>query len=820
MDSMPNGPTIVSPNDESLTPYKRWTVELTYAEKELEKFRERGRRVLRRYLDERDAVSSADKWFNLFHANTNIMKSALYAKIPQPEVKRKWDDYQDDLARVAAQILQRAISPDKDDPRDTFDAVMMHAVEDRLLPGLGTAWLRLETDVEEAQLEVRGYYSADYGYSQPNMGFKTGAAPDEPQAQQAGLPQPEAPPQPPPQPSTPQGMPPGGPPGAQPPSPGAPPQAPQAGMPPPQPQPQPLPPPQIIKYNKITDQRVCIDYVFWEDFVWSPCRVWEERRWVARIVYMDRDELKKRFGAEVGEKIPLNYRPSSLGLSNSPPSMTPRNEAIKRAKVYEIWDRTKKQVLWLCRDHPELLDTKEDFLHLVGFEPCPNPMLANITTSNTVPRPDFYIVQDQYNELDTVNNRISLLVQACKVVGVYDRSSEGIQRMLQEGFDNTLIPVDNWAMFAEKGGVKGQVDWLPLEQVVNALQRLYEAREAIKAQIYELTGIADIIRGASKASETLGAQQIKAKFASIRIQDTQDEVATFASQLLRIKAEIMVKHFEPEILIRKSNILRTDDAQLAHEAMELLQSEEGFEWRITVTSDQLAQADYAMEKEDRIELLTTASGYMEKGAALIAQMPNAAPLVVGMLKWAVAGFRGARDIEGMLDKQLDALLKAPPAPPPPDPVQQKMQIDQNKAQLDMQTSQQKANLDAQSKQQEMAMKERMNQMELQMKRMELLFKAKELDMKAQQLEMEQQYKEADAIRQERTSIMEQVMNLQSNAAEHQQAQTFAQQEHDIAQRHAQQEHRMNMEQASQIGDQKVAQAKAQAKAVPKQPTKH
>lgn len=788
MDSTPNGPVLNSPDDPALTPYARWTTEINYAEKELNKFLERGRRVIRRYVDERDAMSSADKWFNLFHANTNIMKSALYAKIPQPEVKRKWDDYQDDLARVAAQILQRCISPDKDDPRDLFDAVMKHAVEDRLLPGLGTAWLRLETDTEEAEISISGYDQGSYGTPQPNAGFPTDVAPDEQAALAGAMPPPAAPPGGPPM---------GGPgpaagPGMPPAAPGQPPQ-PQAAQPQP-PAPPPPPPPQVIKYQRITDQRVCVDYVFWEDFLWSPCRVWEERRWTARIVYMDRVELKKRFGDEIGEKVPLNFRPTAL--NQTPQGITPKNEAVQRARVYEIWDRVKRQIHWWCKDYPQLLDTKEDFLKLIGFEPCPKPMFANITTSNTTPRPDFYLVQDQYTELDTINNRISMLVQACKVVGVYDRAAEGVQRMLLEGTDNTLIPVDNWAMFSEKGGVKGQVDWLPLEQIINALQRLYEAREAIKAQIYELTGIADIIRGASKASETLGAQQIKAKFASVRIQDVQDEVAAFASQILRIKAEIMCKHFEAGLLIRKSNVLRTDDAQMADQAVALLQSEEGFEWRITVTSDQLAQADYAMEKEDRIELLTTTSGYMEKGAALIQMMPAAAPLVVGMLKWAVSGFRGARDIEGMLDRQLDVLLKTPP--------QEKPDPEQQKAEMEMKTAQQKAQLDSQSKQQDMAIKKQMAQMDMQMKQMDLMFKQKELEFKERELTMNQQFAEAEAVRKERTAVMEQMMSLQSQRDQHVQAQEFQQEDHDQAQERQEQEHTLKLTQAKQTAKQKAS----------------
>jgi len=297
----------------------------------------------------------------------------------------------------------------------------------------------------------------------------------------------------------------------------------------------------------------------------------------------------------VGKQVSLNYHPDSI-QTGSTPSMVPKNLAVKQAVVYEIWDRSKKQVVWWSKGYKEILDTKDDPLKLVGFEPCPTPMLANITTSNTMPRPDYYMIQDQYTELDTLNNRISMLLQACKVVGVYDQSAVGIQRMLNEGFDNQLIPVDNWAMFAEKGGLKGNIDWLPLDVVVAALTQLIQNRELIKAQIYELTGISDIVRGATKASETLGAQEIKSKFASISIKKRQDEVARFAAEILRIKAEIQVKHFDDAILVKKSNIAATgaDNLRFADAALALLHRDDGFEWRVEVTADSIAQADYAM----------------------------------------------------------------------------------------------------------------------------------------------------------------------------------------------------------------------------------
>ena len=678
------GPTIVNP--ERLSPYERWTAELDYAEKELKTFHERARRVVRRYIDERDAVDNMNKWFNIFYANTNILKAALYAQIPQADVSRKFKDYNDDAARVASLILQRAVNPDKDDPRDNFDSMMRNCVQDRLIPGLAQCWLRLETDVEEVEggiletdphNEVNPEPGDDPGTTLPNEGFKTGPDPS-------------------------------------------------------------APPPANQPLTRITDQRVVIDYVYWQDFIWSPCRIWAERRWVGRKAYLTREELVERFGEKIGNEVPLDFRPTQGSVTTQSP--TPVAEAIQKAVIYEIWDRCDRKVYWLSRSYHAILDEKADPLQLIGFEPCPEPMLANITTSNTTPRPDYFMIQDQYGELDTINNRISLLVQACKVIGVYDRASEGVQRMLQEGFDNTLIPVDNWAMFAEKGGIKGQVDWLPLESVLQALQRLYESREAIKGQIYELTGIADIVRGASKASETLGAQQIKAQFASVRIKTLQDEVARFARDVLRIKAEMMVKHFDPILLVKKSNVLYTENNEYVMQALQLLQSEEGFEWRIEVNADSMAQADYAMEKKDRIEFLTAVSGYLEKASMMFQNVPESAPLLVTLLKWAVSSFKNAHEIEGVIDKALDGINKQPPTK------QEKPDPALIKAQADAQAKQQEAQLNAQKQQQEMAADAQKQQLEQQRLMMDMFFEKQSQQM---QLMFQQQMNAMEAEAQRR-----------------------------------------------------------------------
>ena len=591
--------------------YGRWKDEITMAEKEFSNFHTRGRTTVRRYKDERDSVDGSERKFNIFTTNVDILQSSLYAKIPKVTVARRFGQANDDPARVASMMLQNATMQDIDEPECDFDQVMRDAVEDRLVPGIGCAWLRLETDTEEKTLEEQ-------------WDTVTGEMTQE-----------------------------------------------------------------AATYEEVSRQEVMIDHVFWEDFLYSPCRTWKERRWVARRVYMDRDALVARFGEDPGKQIPMDYNPRGKDTNSN----QPQNDVLQKAIIYEIWDRQTRTVLWISKAWPDILDEKADPLKLENFEPCPKPLFALTTTSNCIPTNDFVICQDQYNELDLVNNRISLLVQACKVVGVYDASATGVQRMLQQGTENTLIPVDNWAIFAEKGGVKGSVDWLPLSEVIAALERLRQARDDIKGQIYELTGISDIVRGNTKASETLGAQNLKAQFASVRIQKLQAEVARFAQDILRIKAEIICRHFVPEQILKLANMEFYPDAQnqpLIQAAIQLLKGDhEAFEWRVNVQADSLAMTDYAQQKQEKVEFMNAVATLLQSAATTMKAVPDSAPILFESLKFSIAGFKGAQELEGVIDQTLTKIMEKinNPPPQPPDPAAEKAKVEMQAKQQEMQFKQ-------------------------------------------------------------------------------------------------------------------------------------
>jgi hypothetical protein len=87
---------------------------------------------------------------------------------------------------------------------------------------------------------------------------------------------------------------------------------------------------------------------------------------------------------------------------------------------------------------------------------------------------------------------------------------------------------------------------LPIERLVEVAKQLYVARESIKQVIYEITGISDIIRGSSVASETATAQDLKNKWGTVRLRRMQTLVADYARDLFRMSVDCGSEYIPPE----------------------------------------------------------------------------------------------------------------------------------------------------------------------------------------------------------------------------------------------------------------------------------
>ena len=605
-----------------------WDKRIAKAEKFFERAREHGRKVYMRYQDKRDDDIIGLQKVNIFYANVNTIKESLFNSLPKPDVSRLHKgDYEDDAARVAALVLQRALTYEVHCAK-SFTGSIKYAILDRLVPGIGQVWLRFE---------------------------KAEGRPEE----------------------------------------------------------------------------IFIDVLYWEDFIYGPARCWEEVPWVGRRHMFTGQEIIDLYG-----KSALN----EASVIKDDNNITPKEINEGKYCVYEIWEKKTRKVFHVIIGVAKPIKTLDDPYKLPDFFPCPRPLVANLTTSAFLPVTDYHLAQDQYNELDVLYARMALISRAVKVAGCYDAASAEIGSML-EGQENKLIPVDNWAMFAERGGAKGMIDWYPVEQVVTVFAALQSQYEMVKATLYEVTGMSDIMRGASNQYETAAAQEIKAQFASVRMNGYQRDTSEFVRDILRIVASLMCNLYSDEKFMAIIGTFNEADKALLPAAAKILRDQFQLKYKVDIEPDSLTQSDWALEKGQRMELTGYLSQFLASAIPAVENSPELGPMLFAMVKFSIAGFKGAAEIEGIIDQQLAALVtKAQnPEPPKPTPEEQKMQLEQQKAQMQQQLEQQKmqaqGQLEAQKFQMEAALRTQESNQRMELERQQAMA---DLAVKRQELANEQE----------------------------------------------------------------------------------
>jgi hypothetical protein len=668
--------------------YEDWYNCIVQYERTFKEWEGRADKIVKRYRDDSRSRNNPNAKFNILWSNVQTITPAVFARLPRPDVSRRFRD-NDPIGRVASMMLERALEYEIEHYGD-YASAMKQSVQDRLLGGRGTAWVRYEPHIVGEE--------GGEGEGAPDDGFQITEDIDEAETE-------------------------GG----------------------------------IYKENQERIEYECapVDYVHWRDFGLTVARTWEEVTAVWRKVYMGRPALVERFGEELGGKIPLDTKPETSKSFNEK-----MGEGAKEACIYEIWDKTTGEVIWLSKSMGKILDTRADPLQLENFWPCPKPMFSTLTTDSLIPVPDFVLYQDQARQLDTLADRIDGFIQALKVRGVYDASEPSLARLFSEGENNALLPVKNYGAFSEKGGLQGAINLVDIKPIAEGLNMAYQAMEQVKGQIYEIMGIADIQRGQTDPNETLGAQIIKSNNASGRLKTMQHDVVNFATALLQIKAQIICQHFTDDTIVKISGAMQLSpqDQAFIPQALQLLKDEPAKNFRIEVTTDSMIYQDEQQEKADRMEFLSAVSGFLSQALPAAQSTPELTPMLVEMLKFGVTAFKAGKGLEGLIDETADKFRQQAKAmegqPKPPTPEMQKLQMQAQMEQAKMQAQ-------AQAKQAEMQMSMQLEQQKMQMQ-MELEKAKQEYQAQENQLKFQLEEQRNMMDREMEMKVAQMKMNTERN----------------------------------------------------------
>ena len=613
------------------------------SDKEHRKWEKRADKVIDRYRQETDSKSEV---FNILWANTEVLRPALFSQVPHPDIRRR---YRDDspVAKQAGKVIERSLEFIMDDGKENdFHSFGVESVMDYLLPGRTVSKVRYVPLMSKTR---RREDLSEIPQLSP-LGEETGSRffLDEEEVDVGEV------------------------------------QFDGTG------------PFTEREIEEVVDETVEIERWPWRNFRHQRANRWRDVGWVDYISFLDRDQLRKLFGNKAKD-IKLTVDASGAG--------TAREFNPTHAEVHEVWfKRGRKVKLAVKGANDKWLKEGGDPLRLTGFFPTPKPVMPIDTNDKLTPIPLFTLYQHQANELDKITRRISVLMGALKVAGLYAGSEKDTLKRLFESDENQMVPVADWAAISSSGGVSKLIDYLPVDQVAKVLTALFAEREKIVQQIFELTGITDLQRGSSDPRETKGAQVIKAQFGSQRSLTAKQETERYFRDVLRIAAEIVSEHFSADTIQRMTGL------EVPPEVKQILEDDMLRAYSIDIETDSTVAPDEDRDRQQLADAMQAVSGYMTSMFPL-AQAGVPVEPMIKLLKTYLRKFKFGREIEETLEE-----LERNPPPPQPDP-----EAERQKA--EMQMKQQEQQMQMQIKQAEFQLKQQLAQIDMQAKMKDLEIKS-------------------------------------------------------------------------------------------------
>lgn len=651
---------------------ERYVAEIELYEAKTKAWRERAKKIVERYRDERESTTQNVPRFNLLWSNLQTTMPIYYAKIPKADVQRRFKD-QDPVGRVACEIAERSLDYSIECD-DRFDRTMKQGTEDFALVGRGVSWQRYvphfrgvtkridltlkpkggaDAKSEDAiardgvQISNEMLDDGDWLDSEGNSYDEKDRKKDE-----RGV-------------YTEKQI-------------------------------------DVLDYEETLD-----DYVNWEDFGHNAgARVWDEVYLVWRVAYLTRDELHARFDAIIGknavDEISLDYEPGDMGRYGDD-----IKNLFKKARVYEMWDKSKRKAVWICKGYKEKpLDMRDDPLRLTEFFPCPKPVYATTSNNTMVPIPDYAQYQDQAAEIDNITARIALIEKAIRVRGLYPANIDAIRTLLTTADDNDMVALDQATIatiLGQSGGDLSKIVYFwPVDILVKCLEVLIKLRAQLIDDVYQITGFGDILRGVSEPRETATASELKSQWGSLRVRDRQKEIQRYARDALRLKFEIIFNHYEDETIWLISSAFNIPELQRAgkeaveqaqkalaqqaappmppaappqlppimaqqieeqakrdlfNKALALLRDSALRHFRVDIETDSTVAPDDGREKQRYNEMLAALGAFFAQVAPVVEKAPMFAPFIGELLMKGVRLYKTGSSLESTLETAVQSFMQ-------------------------------------------------------------------------------------------------------------------------------------------------------------------
>lgn len=607
-----------------------------------------GRDAWNEYLCTQAQIESASalryqsrKKYRIFWSSVRSMQPAFYCRTPQIVASRMFD-VDDPVARVACTLAERLGQHLL--KGGEFDATMCALRDDFILTERGTGRVYFEADIQQEKI-AQSLQAADV-YAQENAeGIDGSELPENQLHEQVE---------------------------------------------------------EVLKSIRVCTLPICFD-----DLIHTPyAKHWDEITELGWRVPMIKDAFIGRFGAQKAQLVSfsnkMSERDNQSGASDNYETNQVESNIDQTATaadsvtwVWEIWDKVTKKVYWISENYADgFLDVKDDPYELVGFFPVAPFIIGTKPDKSMYPVPMYVPLRPLIEQLHSLINKIFDLIAAVRRRAIADGGCEDLITAINNLDDNEVIAVQNMAQIIEKGGVANLLQYLPLQELSNAIVELQGLTAVFKNEFFEFSGVPDLLRGSSDPIETAAAQQQKGNFLSLRFSWPQKQIQAIARDLIEMMVDLALKKFPDNYLAQVCGVqqLPQEEQQLVPQAIQLLRDDKTRVVRIDIETDSTSYLREMEQQRDKQMVAQTVMQGLKEIASISQSSPALASTALSVLLFTLRSMNLGKSFEseitasvGQMQKQAEEQAQAAAQqPPPPDYEAMKIQLQQQKQQAEMQ----------------------------------------------------------------------------------------------------------------------------------------
>lgn len=553
-----------------------------------------------------------------------------------------------------------------------------------------------------------------------------------------------------------------------------------------------------VEVEQKVSEKAILDVVQYNDYLCSDARNESEIDWQAKRAYLDREQAEALFGKEKADDLKYDSYPESQKRER-----TREDEHFEgKAEVWEIWCESSNQVYFLqTGSNGQIIEQSEPPIKFEKFYPC-TVIRQSQDPDSVIPVSDFSHAKDQILQVERLHTRIHGLTQAVRANFAYDSAmGDLIEQLFQDDLKGIGIP--NWPSNKGRGGLANALEFLPVEQFVNALNVLQQSLQTALQQLYETLKVSDLLRGTSEQYKSATANRLESQWSSLGLVVRQNMFTKFISDAISNLGTIIAEQFDEERILDVADAIELvkptifvpepppppmpepgqegmppveppmqapppDPAQLLEQATQeiiaILRDPTKRSYRIQIATDSMVAIDQAQQQQEGQALIATAGQFFDQMRGLVDQYPPLIEFSISLFQNMIKRFKGGKELDGIFTKALQqigeiskAKEEAAKQPPPPDPktleIQGRMQIAQIESQarvqavqMDMQDKAVKNQLAAQEQQLKMQRDQLDAQLAVQKQQTEEYFKQQELAIAQQELQVKQQAVQVDMLK--------------------------------------------------------------------------